>query len=113
MQDVIQEVLAAEKRAREMVQSARAEADQSIGLARARCREILNQAHESARSEREAIMEAATAEALREKTERLERAATEIKLGVHLCESAARNYVEAALDCILGRAPDEREHIEP
>jgi vacuolar-type H+-ATPase subunit H len=103
MRDVIQKVMTTENEAMRIVQAARAAGEQILAQARARSREMVRQAHQEARREAEEILAAAEAEAVRERAENLDLAAAGIKQAIQLDETTARQCVDAAVRCILGR----------
>ncbi len=109
MRDVIQKVVATEAEARQLVQAARNEADQLLSGARLQARALVERAHQEVRGEAERIIVAAEKVALQEKTERLARAAVEIKNNIALDETAAWRVADAALRCVCGFSFKERE----
>ena len=102
MREVIQKVIATETEAKQLVAAARRDADQLVTQARLQARDWAEQAQREAGLAAETILAAAEAEALREKAERLARAAAEIKSYFRLNEAVKQQAVEAALSCVCG-----------
>jgi vacuolar-type H+-ATPase subunit H len=102
MRDVIQKVIAAEAEANHLVLAARTEADRLVTEARLRAGDLVERARTEARVEFTKILAAAEERACREKTERLNLAANEIKKTICLDETQMQRAVDATLCCVRG-----------
>lgn len=107
MREVIQQVIAAETEAKQVVQAARIEAGQLLASTRAQAREVIEAAQREAKLESERILAAAETDAIREKAEQLARAAKEIEMNIRLDAETARTIAEAAVRCVLGGPTDQ------
>lgn len=102
MRDVIQKVLASEAEAKRLILAARAEAEHIFSQARTQSREVLEKARHTARADAEQIIAAATASAQHDKSERLSRAAAEIRSTILFHEKARQSAVAAGLRAVCG-----------
>jgi vacuolar-type H+-ATPase subunit H len=100
MRDVIEKVIATEGEARQIVETAKNEADRIWSEVQKKAQEIVERARREARAEAEAIVAAAVEEAEREKQDRLARAATEIENQVQLGAEDRRSAVEGVVRCV-------------
>jgi vacuolar-type H+-ATPase subunit H len=102
MREIIQQVIATEAQAKQMIQAARAEAGRLLDAARKEARDRVEQARQEARIEAGTILTAATEQADQEKAGHLKRAAAEIHQQVSLDETTMRQAAEAAVRCVCG-----------
>lgn len=102
MRDVIQQVIATEAVAKQMVQSARLGAEQILSEARKRAQELTAVARQEAQLEAQQILATATTGAGRDKQARLASIAAEIEKQVSLDEIVRQQAVAAVVRCVCG-----------
>jgi vacuolar-type H+-ATPase subunit H len=103
MRDVVQKILETEGEARQLVETARTEADRISSDARKKGQEIVEQARHEALLEAEKIVEAAVESAEREKQDRLSRAAAEIESQVRIEATTRQWAVDEVVRCVCGQ----------
>jgi len=102
MREVIQKVLEAEDEGRRMIEAARAEAEGVVLEARRQGLELVETARASARTTAERIVNAAVAEAERQKQADLARITAEIGTRGCLTEATQEAAVGAVVRCVCG-----------
>jgi vacuolar-type H+-ATPase subunit H len=104
MRDVIQGLLETESQAKQMVQSAREEAERLIADAQKRAQGLLAQTRAETRAQAETIVESAVNQAQAEKKQRLEKATEQVGTTVQLDPATKDQIVRAVVDSICGNA---------
>ena len=102
MRDVIEKVMATEAEGRQLVETAKNDAEQILANARFQGRLLVERANQESRLEAEDILEKAVDEARREKAESLARAANEVKSEVCIDEATKQRLVDASVRCLRG-----------
>lgn len=100
MHEVIQQLVAVETEAHQIVQSAHVEADRILAETQLQAQELLASGREEARLAAENLLATAIAEAERDKQSRLTEASEKINAEIHLNEEAARQIVREIVRCI-------------
>lgn len=103
MQQVVQEVIAAEAQARSIVERARLERDQLMADARRQAQELAAQATRAALDESRRALAAAHEAAELEKQTRLARSAADIKARIRLEETDLQAAVTGIIQCVSGQ----------
>jgi vacuolar-type H+-ATPase subunit H len=102
MREVIQQVIATEAGAKQLVQAARADAERLLTEARQQAQATLENARQTARAEALEILAVAAAQAEQQKAERVNFATAEMEKQIHLDETMRQPAVEAAERCLCG-----------
>ena len=103
MRETIQRVMAAEDRAKRLVDAARMEGTALLADCRRRAQELAESSEREARLAGAELLESATREAHREKEDRLRKASAEIEATIRLDEAVACKAVDAIVQCVCGR----------
>jgi vacuolar-type H+-ATPase subunit H len=103
MREVIQGLIDAEREARSIVQSARAEAEGIVVDAEKRARSLTAEARQAVAAEAAQLIAAAVESAQQEKKKRLERAAAEIQNQVRMDEATRNRLADAVVRCVCGQ----------
>ncbi len=103
MRKVIQEVLGAELKAKEIVQAARAEAERIASEARKQSEELAARKREQAQHEAATIVETALKAAEQEKRHQLDQRAARIQAELRIDEAVREAAVAGIIQCICGQ----------
>lgn len=100
MREVIQQLVAVEAEAQQIVQAAQAEADRILADAQHQAQVVMARGREDARVAAETVLATAIAEALRDKQARLAEAGVKIDAEVRFDEQAAEQIVTEIVRCV-------------